>query len=325
MRPANTPYVPMRLILALAAVALLSAGCPEWDYAIWTPGSGHLPPTSDPGKMWYDLGFDDGFAEDDWYWQGYDDSYDTVDFGPIYYQGSTIPFIEESTYQAGYWDGVWWAYNDGYFTSYRYAFIIGFSEGYDSAFWPDYLAFLASDEHIECLDGGWSDGYNDGFSEGRVFGANDYESYLPFDWMDALLDYEDGTDLYFDEVDVGTGVYGPVYLYEYGTDPVDVIEGAAKNTAPSTERRNRIRAALERRKISSDLEAESGRDAEDGDRDPDSYFRPLISSARQALDVAPAKSLRADRYLRLDTTWLERVSAYKTLPAPKHADVRWSR
>src|SRR5690606_33914571 len=111
-------------------------------------------------------------------------------------------------------------YNDGYFTSYRYAFIIGWSEGYDAAFYPDYLAFLALDQHTENLNGGWGDGYNDGFSEGRVFGAYDYEAGLAFDWEDALLDYEDGVDLYFEEVDVGTGALGPVFLYEYGTDPL---------------------------------------------------------------------------------------------------------
>ena len=61
----------------------------------------------------YDLGFDAGFMEDDWYWDGYDDSYKTLDYAPIYYQGSGIPYIDDFSYDAGYWDGVWYAYNDG--------------------------------------------------------------------------------------------------------------------------------------------------------------------------------------------------------------------
>ncbi|MBM3289625.1 MAG: hypothetical protein FJY92_05690, partial [Candidatus Hydrogenedentes bacterium] len=191
----------------LAALAILGTACP--------PGG----PTGDTD---YDVGYAAGFLRDDFYWDGYFDGWDTIDKTPFYYDTDEFPYIDDDSYDAGYWDGVWFAYNDGYFADYHYAFIVGFSEGYDNAYWSDYLDFLAIDAHPEYLNGGWSDGYHDGYSEGRVFGANDYEQGLGFDWLDALLDYESGTDLYFAEVDVGTGAYGPVELYEYGTDPASL-------------------------------------------------------------------------------------------------------
>lgn len=268
----------------LAAVALLGPGCPY----VTLPD----PVTPSSGDYEYDKGFDEGFMEDDWYWQGFDDSYDTVDGGPIYYQGSTIAYVESPPYEAGYWDGVWYAYNDGYFVCYDYAFSIGFSEGYDCAYAGDYLAFLASDEHVEWYDGGWSDGYNDGFSEGRVFGANDYETSLAFDWLDALLDYREGTDLYFEEIDVGTGLYGPVYLYEYGTDPA--VEKALSKLRPSRGAAPSIRKGVV---------------AKAGDPPPLSY-RALPADVRDAFDKQPETSARSDRKLKLKTTWLERVNAY---------------
>jgi len=256
---------------------VLGAGCPSGT------------PTGDA----YDQGFDDGFALDDWYWDGYFDGYETLGFSPIYYDASGIPFLESPPYDAGYWDGVWYAYNDGYFVDYHYAFILGFSEGYDNAFWPDYLDFLYYDVHTEYENGGWSDGYNDGFSEGRVFGAYDYEVGLPFDWLDALLDYESGTDLYFDEVGVGTGVYGPVYLYEYGTDPNTFKKAAALERgtkAPLT-----IRANPQLKGV---------------DIDSRSLYRSLDPQAQQDLQVTPTQSLRDSIGLRLDTSWLQRVNAY---------------
>jgi hypothetical protein len=266
--------------IAIAVAAL--TGCP-----------GGIPiPTDD-----YDEGLEDGFFEDDWYWEGYDDSVDSVDYDTVLYEGSDIPFYDDDTYEAGYWDGVWYAYNDGYFTSYRYGFIIGFSEGYDNAFWPDYLDFLEDDEHLENLNGGWVDGYEDGFTEGRVFGAYDYEADLPFDWLDAFLDYEDGTDLYFEEVDVGTGEFGPAILYEYGTDPLDLkslrdVRGAHPDgVTPS------IRKSPEAPKF----------DPEDQD-----LFRPLLPDVEESYDVTPEASSRTGRELRLDTTWLDRIESYDT-------------
>lgn len=265
-------YIP--LVVALLA---LGVGCPSGT----------------PNDASYDEGFDDGFAIDDWYWDGYFDGYDTLDFSPIYYDTSDILFLESPPYDAGFWDGVWYAYNDGYFVDYHYAFILGFSEGYDNAFWPDYLDFLDSDVHTEYENGGWSDGYNDGFSEGRVFGAYDFEAGLPFDWLDALLDYESGTDLYFEEVDVGTGVFGPVFLYEYGTDPNTFKKSAAferGTKAPLTIRGDgRLKGV---------------------DIDSRPLFRTLDPQAKQDLQVTPEQSLRDSIELRLDTSWLQRVNAY---------------
>lgn len=64
------------MIAASLPLGLLLAGCP-------TGG------TIDP-KIEYDAGFVVGFAEDGEYWQGFDDSYDTVDGGEIYYTGDLI-------------------------------------------------------------------------------------------------------------------------------------------------------------------------------------------------------------------------------------------
>ena len=245
----------------------------------------------------YGQGYDEGFAEDDWYWQGFDDSLDTLGFSPMYYQGGDIPFVETPYYNRGYYDGVWYAYNDGYFVGYDYAFAIGFSEGYDAAFYSDYLDFLAEDQHIEYDNGGWSDGYNDGFSEGRVFGANDYEQGLTFDWLDALLDYESGTDLYFEEVDVGTGVYGPVYLYVYGTDPT-----AAKQLGVGRHDRLRRQAAPMAIRHGADfsLAAKSGL----------SLYRLMPDDERARFDLVPDTTPRSSRDLTLTTTWLERIQEY---------------
>lgn len=265
------------LAAALALLILLATGCP--------PGG----PTGDTD---YDVGYAAGFLRDDFYWDGYFDGWDTIAVTPYYYDTSDIPYIDELTYDAGYWDGVWYAYNDGYFADYHYAFVVGFSEGYDNAYWGDYLDFLAIDEHPEYLNGGWSDGYHDGYSEGRVFGANDYEQGLTFDWLDALLDYESGTDLYFDEVDVGTGIYGPVELYVYGTDPASLKRAVAKAMLRSGRAVPSIRNAAKGTKTS--LE----------------WFRPFDEEAADLLDFVPETSLRDSIELRLTSTWLERVNDY---------------
>lgn len=263
------------LVAALAVLAILGTGC---------------PPDGPTGDTDYDLGYAAGFLRDDYYWDGYFDGWDTVDDFPIYYDDSDIPYIDDDSYDAGYWDGVWYAYNDGYFADYHYAFIVGFSEGYDNAYWSDYLDFLAIDEHPEFLNGGWSDGYHDGYSEGRVFGANDYEQGLPFDWLDALLDYESGTDLYFAEVDVGTGIYGPVELYEYGVNP-HTLKKVARAARRANGELPAIRSAA---KGSYDLE----------------WFRPFDEEAGALLEVTPDQSLRDSIELRLTTSWLDRIYEY---------------
>ena len=50
-----------------------------------------------------------------------------------------------------------------------------------------------------------------------MFGAWDWDDGRAFDWLDAMLDYRDGTDVTIGGV--STGDQGPVYLYVYGTDP----------------------------------------------------------------------------------------------------------
>ena len=74
-------------VLATLPVGLLLAGCPQ--------GGGVVDP-----KLEYNAGFAVGFAEDGEYWQGFDDSYDTVDGGEIYYTGDLIPQLDDLSYCA---------------------------------------------------------------------------------------------------------------------------------------------------------------------------------------------------------------------------------
>ncbi len=272
----NTHWKLAAAVIPLAALVL--AGCPE--------------------DTEYDFGFDAGFAEDDEYWAGYDDGWFTEDDDPVYYSGGEIPYVTTPPYDAGYWDGVWYAYNDGYFVDYDYAFTIGWSEGYDAAFYDDYLDFLDSDVHIEYDNGGWGDGYMDGFSEGRIFGAADYEAGLSFDWLDALDDYRSGTDLYFEEIDLGTGEYGPVWLYEYGTDPfgAKAARSLAKRPVPAI-RSNGLKAEI-----------------------PPISYRTLVGERRDELIFVPTTVSRNGYPPRLTTTWLDRINAY--LGATKAAEAK---
>ena len=267
--------------VVLGTLVLLTVGCPQ---------------TGD-----YDAGFAVGFAKDDWYWKGYDDSDATLNYDPIYYQGGTIDQVESPEYDRGYWDGIWYAYNDGYFVCYDYAFTIGFSEGYDAAYFNGYLDFLKNDVHIENDNGGWGDGYNDGFSEGRVFGASDFEQGLVFDWMDAMNDYRGGTDLNFAEIAVGTGTYGPVLIYAYGTDPLATSK-ARRAPAP----RPAIRIA----------------GAGKATDPPAISYRPLVDKVKTELGKDPTSTPRSKRPLTLATTWLQRVEAYRATIKPAAKSLR---
>lgn len=280
------------LVVAVLPATLLLSGCPDY------PGGGGGGGGN--AQLRYDAGFVVGFAEDAEYWQGFDDSYDTVDGGEIYYTGDLIPVLDEISYDAGYYDGVWYAYNDGYFVAYDYAFTIGFSEGYDVAYGPGWRNFLLSDEHVEWLDGGFSDGYNDGFSEGRILGASDYLDGLTFDWLDALLWYQDvdgngnPNDIYFDDLDLGTGEFGPVYLYEYGTNPHDLVKATRKARTDD----KAIPSIRGRRGGAKQAEL------------PDLSYRALPSDVQQQFNVRPTTTSRSGDALELESTWLERINAY---------------
>ncbi|MCK5861127.1 MAG: hypothetical protein KAH38_01490 [Candidatus Hydrogenedentes bacterium] len=281
--------------LLLSYVLVVFSGCPE----------------SSSLNTEYDPGFAEGFMVDEEYWQGYDHSYLTVPEGALLYTGSEIPVIEDESYDAGYWDGVWYAYNDGYFVCYDYGFTIGFSEGYDLAFRGDWFEFLAADLHPEYLDGSFADGYNDGFSEGSVFGATDYQLGLPLDWLDAMWDYRDGTDLFIEELDRGTGTFGPVYLYEYGVDPNEYIAKTSVTQGMSRIRQKRAGAKLSPRTLyavattyEKAAEAESASD--------EISYRELTEKVRTDLSVIPTSSSRAaERDLSLSDRWLDRVNAYR--------------
>lgn len=293
----------LRKTIPVLALAIMINGC----------GSGGGGGSEPEGIDEYNAGFDDGFADDSEYFLGYDDGFDTVGAGPIFYQGDLIPFSEALTYTAGYWDGQFEAYNDGYFVEYRFAFIIGFSEGYDNAYWSDFLDFLANDMHIEYLHGGFSDGYNDGFSEGRIFGAFDYEVAFPFDWMDAFLDWESGTDLFFEEVNKGTGEFGPVILYEWGTNPHELFEldEAARDTRSTTPAIRMRKTKVEGDTIESRVET---RVVE--------ATRPLTDEQSTVLDTSPISTSRTERGLTLTSTWLERIESIQAVPDAAQRDAR---
>ncbi len=92
-----------------------------------------------------------------------------------------------------------------------------------------------------------------------------------------------------------TGVDGPVYLYEYGTDPNDLI----KKSAPRTPRTSTHAPFAIRKNDAAKAEI------------PNISYRTLIQSVKDELTVKPAKSPRSDRNLTLTTTWLQRVDAYR--------------
>ena len=300
---------PLRSLAGLALMGALLAGCPP----VVPPGGGGtgggldvVPPAGGGlGQAEYDRGFNAGFLRDDLYFQGFDDSFDTVDGGTIFYQGSTIPFLETIGFDAGYFDGTWVAYNDGYFVSYDNAFTVGWSEGYTLFYTADWPALLADDAHVEWLDGGFTDGYNDGFSEGRIFGAFDFANGLPNDWVDALLDYRlNLTDVAVGNPPVSTGVNGPVFLYEYGTDPFDIIDFGQSAAGV---RLQSVTAALR-----------AGRGQQTG---TDDLRRPLTEDRRARLAVQPDFSPRVNgRAIPLDTTWIQRIDTLDAaLSAPQAA------
>lgn len=296
------------LYVALVPATIALTGCPVYTGG-GTGGGGNTD------QIQYDAGFLVGFAQDVEYWQGFDDSYDTVDGGTIYYTGGEIPQVENPAYDAGYYDGIWYAYNDGYFVAYDYAFTIGFSEGYDVAFNPNWQNFLLNDFHDEWLDGGFTDGYNDGFSEGRILGAFDYAEGFPFDWLDALLYYQ-GTDengnlndVYLAEVDLGTGLDGPVYLYEYGTDPYDLVKSLEKRAL----RKGRSVLPTLRNRITT-KQSET----------PELSYRTLTDEVRTALNVNPSLSPRSDWELRLEDSWVQRIDAYNNAYSKKSYRARTS-
>lgn len=263
------------------------------------------PPTNSADE--YDSGYSEGFFTDSKYWEGYAHSYDTAPpDGPILYTGSEIPQLEDLTYDAGYYDGLWYAYNDGYFVSYDYGFTIGFSEGYDIGFSEFWYDFLITDVHPEFEDGSFMDGYQDGFSEGSIFGASDYDTGLAFDWEDAMWDYRSGTDLYIEEVGFGTGEYGDVYLYEYGVDPNALYE---KTGADAREVRFRAEYRL-CKAASSRVSVETGRHLLK--QSNEISYRPLTDAVRAQLNMRPEFSPRfGGRSLLLPDTWLERIDRYR--------------
>ncbi len=285
-----------RSVLVLATVVL--AGC----------GGDSESDVGPSGEVAYLEGFDDGFADDSEYYLGYDEGFMTVGAGPVLYSGDLIPFSEFLTYQAGFWDGQFEAYNDGYFVEYRFAFIIGFSEGYDSAFAGDYIQFLANDHHLEFLHGGFSDGYNDGFSEGRIFGAFDYEVFLPFDWLDAFLDWEAGTDLFFEEVGKGTGDSGPVVLYEWGVNPHDLVN-LSRDESEESDRPHSFALESDRR-MRLDKNALAAKSMLIKDVTTQETARAFTNDQIDTLAVAPDTTSRTSRELTLTTTWFERINAY---------------
>ena len=281
-------------LLSVVVATIVLAGCPLHEY---------------------DEGFEIGFASNEKYWEGFEDSYYTEPpYGPILYQGNTIPWIDDDSYDAGYYDGLRFAYNDGYYVSYDFGFTIGFSEGYDLAFNSFWYDLLLEDAHPEYQDGSFMDGYMDGFSEGSVFGAFDYKAGLTFDWEDAMWDYRSGTDLYLEELGFGTRDLGVVEFYELDTDPNELY--AAKSAKAA--RRTRTAAIRTPRPADKDGERISPRTGkavkslkQGGSGSSGVVYRPLTSTMKSELNRNPLYSPRSAEYqLQLPDTWMTRIQRY---------------
>lgn len=262
----------------------------------------------------YDLGFEVTFTNtNEHYDRGYSDSFDVYDNDlpvgcGILYEGDLIGEIDLLTYNAGLLDGEWYAYHDGYFAAYDDAFIIGFSEGYDLAFHEDWPIFLELDQHIEWFDGSFRDGYHDGFTEGRVFGAFDFEdTEFPFDWVDALLFYTFDDDVAIDVTDgltLSSGVDGPAIIYLHGVDPATEITEPSDCT-PFSKGTFRSRARVKQR----------------DDGIPEFMKRDFTAAVLEVLEATVNSTVRGDRDTdRLTDTWLDRLIAYENATGKKKSE-----
>ncbi len=113
-----------------------------------------------------------------------------------------------------------------------------------------------------------------------------------------MLDYRDGTDLVVvdaNNAEIGTGSYGPVYLYEYGTDPADLIKSARVHRHPDGRPVPAIRGTADPK----------------ADMPPLSY-RSLPQEVQGNLSITPSTTPRGARGLDLGTTWLQRIEAYRS-------------
>ena len=256
--------------------------------------------------IFYNIGFESAFtATDEHYDRGYNDSFDAFENDlpigcGILYQGHLIGEIEALTLDAGALDGEWYAYHDGYFAAYDDAFIIGFSEGYDLAFHEEWPVFLDVDRHLEWFDGSFRDGYHDGFTEGRIFGAVDSETTdFPFDWVDALLFYTFEGDVFIDVTDsvtLTTGFDGPAVLYGHGVDPATEITEPSDCT-PLGKGRSSFRSRVK---------------VKQGFVVPDFMKRDFSPDVLDVLVSIVRSTVRGDRDTdRLEDTWFDRLIAYE--------------
>ena len=261
----------------------------------------------------FNIGFESAFTEtNEHYDRGYNHSFDVYDNSlpigcGILYEGDLIGAVDALTIPAGLLDGEWYAYHDGYFAAYDDAFIIGFSEGYDVAFHEDWPTFLDLDEHLEWLDGSFRDGYHDGFTEGRIFGASDFEnSELPFDWVDALLFYTFEDDVAIDVTDsltLSTGVDGPAFLYEHGVDPATEITEPSDCT-PLVKGTGSFRSRAKAKQA--------------GFEAPEFMKREFSPEVLDVLQTTVESTVRGDRDTdRLEDTWFDRLIAYENAGGKK--------
>jgi hypothetical protein len=119
--------------------------------------------------------------------------------------------------------------------------------------------------------------------------------------------------LYIEELDLGTGEYGPVYLYEYGVDPAIYYEKSSLPSGTSLIRRPRGATAPERASSPRSAFAVPGATLEkSSDTSPEISYRDLTAEARAELSVSPTYSNReSERALNLKDRWLDRVNAYR--------------
>lgn len=233
LRPTRGRWVRL-LVPVLAGAALV--GCPS--------------PQSQ-----YDAGFQTGAASseyEEYFFFGFQDSW-LVDseLDLVRYDDSSIPLYDNESFDAGYYDAIWEGYNNGYFEAYSNAILLGFETGYIVGF--ETAALLVNDADIVAYvqdllffdreHGGFIDGYNDGVWEGRMFGIDDYMREVTKDddnWRLAYSEWFQGINAVIRGTQVGSGDFGPVVFYVWGTDPTAGGKAAAaparKHRSPSPPR-----------------------------------------------------------------------------------------
>src|SRR5690606_42004154 len=83
LRPPVATLFPYTTLFRSSVLVL--TGCP------WFPTTPQLT---------YDSGYTVGFLRDDYYWNGFFDSYDSLTYDDVFYAANDIPFIDDNSYRS---------------------------------------------------------------------------------------------------------------------------------------------------------------------------------------------------------------------------------